>query len=1037
MNLDSKKLLPPSKKSESQKINADKFLVPVKNIQYKNIVKLSETKEDQPKVEKFGLKDEILSIKESILSIEKSIAKSLDLQKEKILKDKLDRENKRRQDKEEKLEQKKDYGFGKIIKNIPKPKLSFIDWIKRFVLNMFLGYFAVRVIDYLPTIISIASKITPAINFIGWMGKNLLKGLIDFIDWGYKAYDATRGFIKQVAGDGAQKQFDSFSKNLNDVLNYTIVTALGIAALADKVRDKNPNNKTNKKGQPRDPRTNRPVPTDKKGNYSFHRSGGAYNREVFRKTDWSYKQYDANENQIMRRYARKYGRDAAVDKFGKESVKDIGGKYGRSKLTNAARAGAVKLVGKSGAKTVLKFTRPLLKRLPLIGALIDFGLSVALGEPLGRAAFSAIGAALLGTIGAGFGGPIGAVLGGLAGNWAGTKLYDILFNGKKEQGNKKVKGKASGGQVTSRGGTTVGGSIGRTQKVIRRVPKPPKLQAPESIPGKNIGGEKVIDKVFPKETSPEHISPLRSLKTSSSILKGSGSTLLSQTMAVGVDLAMGQKPTKEFYSKYGKAFGSFVQEMVNTNMEMTTQETARSILAMANGGTVPYNIPSRGPNFGEKVGEMVATAFANTVEKQSSLILNALKIESNKKSYTGITESDPTLEGDDEGGEGGMTKGTWGPLLDLIAGKESGGNYEAMYPSTTLKGATKMTIAEVARRATGAVGKYQQLPQYLVNRAKAAGLNPDKDLYSPENQEKIIINVNIKGRGGERWLKGEISDEEFMQGLSQEFASLPNAQGKFYYPGQSSAMTPAKVKAALSKVKKGGYSQAELAKGGKDPSIGLGKGYGSAGGKIAGELGRYLNKALVPGKDFLRVTEHPEHGGVRGRHARNSYHYDGRAVDIGAWDWEQPKILRAIADFNKKRGVKPVELLHAKNEPSGHSDHVHVAYKHGGLVTKPTHALIGETKKPEMVLDPDTTGTMNKEYPGMLAKLNAAKNKKQISEVLNTYASYENNNGKSSIILIPIEKIVNNTITKQTPGQSMTGGRSFSSDGLNIETLLA
>ena len=68
MNLDSKKLLPPSKKSESQKINADKFLVPVKNIQYKNIVKLSETKEDQPKVEKFGLKDEILSIKESTVS---------------------------------------------------------------------------------------------------------------------------------------------------------------------------------------------------------------------------------------------------------------------------------------------------------------------------------------------------------------------------------------------------------------------------------------------------------------------------------------------------------------------------------------------------------------------------------------------------------------------------------------------------------------------------------------------------------------------------------------------------------------------------------------------------------------------------------------------------------------------------------------------------------------------------------------------------------------------------------------------------------
>ena len=128
-------------------------------------------------------------------------------------------------------------------------------------------------------------------------------------------------------------------------------------------------------------------------------------------------------------------------------------------------------------------------------------------------------------------------------------------------------------------------------------------------------------------------------------------------------------------------------------------------------------------------------------------------------------------------------------------------------------------------------------------------------------------------------------------------------------------------------------------------------------------------------------------------------------------------------------------MLHGNND-AGHRDHVHVAYKHGGLVTKPTHALIGETKKPEMVLDPDTTGTMNKEYPGMLAKLNAAKNKKQISEVLSSYASYENNNNPT-LILIPVEKIVNNTVSKQSPPGPPRFGSTFTSDALNIETLLA
>lgn len=150
----------------------------------------------------------------------------------------------------------------------------------------------------------------------------------------------------------------------------------------------------------------------------------------------------------------------------------------------------------------------------------------------------------------------------------------------------------------------------------------------------------------------------------------------------------------------------------------------------------------------------------------------------------------------------GAGTGKWGPLLELIASKESGGNYEAMYPSTTLPGATKMTIAEVARRATGAVGKYQQLPRYLVSRAKAAGLNPETDLYSPENQDLIAGKVNIGiNRGGDKWLAGKISTEEFMQNLSMEFAALPNSYGNFHYPGQRSSITPDQVRGALQRVK--------------------------------------------------------------------------------------------------------------------------------------------------------------------------------------------------------------------------------------------
>ncbi len=137
-----------------------------------------------------------------------------------------------------------------------------------------------------------------------------------------------------------------------------------------------------------------------------------------------------------RRYAERYGIDAARKRFGKDAVKSLGGKYARSGATNLARKTLVGTLGKGGAKQVLKFTKPFLKRLPIVGALIDFGLSVALGEPLGRAAFKSIGAFILGAIGTGFGGPLGAIIGGFAGDWVGGKLYDVFFSKKTDGKNK-------------------------------------------------------------------------------------------------------------------------------------------------------------------------------------------------------------------------------------------------------------------------------------------------------------------------------------------------------------------------------------------------------------------------------------------------------------------------------------------------------------------------------------------------------------------------------------------------------------------------
>jgi hypothetical protein len=128
----------------------------------------------------------------------------------------------------------------------------------------------------------------------------------------------------------------------------------------------------------------------------------------------------------------------------------------------------------------------------------------------------------------------------------------------------------------------------------------------------------------------------------------------------------------------------------------------------------------------------------------------------------------------------------------------------------------------------------------------------------------------------------------------------------------------------------------EVVKGKVDESFtktDLGKGYGSAGSKIAGELGRFMKKkGVVPGS-IHRHPEHPPYSLTSG-HSSGSLHYQGRAIDLGGYANEQGPILKAVAEFNKIKGVKPVELFHAGNDPSGHSDHVHVAYQGGGLIPK-------------------------------------------------------------------------------------------------------
>ncbi len=139
-----------------------------------------------------------------------------------------------------------------------------------------------------------------------------------------------------------------------------------------------------------------------------------------------------------------------------------------------------------------------------------------------------------------------------------------------------------------------------------------------------------------------------------------------------------------------------------------------------------------------------------------------------------------------------VTKGKVGEVLNFVAGPESRGYYDMMFGSVRKPEILKMTIADAnqfqnawAKRAgSSAMGRYQIMHFNTIDYARKAGLDPKKDLFDPENQDKMGI-IFLQEKGLDQWLNGKMRDKDFLQGLSQVWAGLPSPSkgGNSYYGG--------------------------------------------------------------------------------------------------------------------------------------------------------------------------------------------------------------------------------------------------------------
>jgi len=521
-------------------------------------------------------------IRVKVIEIDKLLKGTVASQKTALDNKKRETISKRREDIETKLETKPKAESGKI--KMPKaPRMGFLDWIKNFIGNIILGYFAVRLVDQLPKLKGVISFIGKATDFILDIGGKLLDGLVTFVDWGYKAYDATRGFMKNLFGDAGVKQFDQLSSALNKFLNLAIIVGM-IAASGDGFGGGRGRGSTGKGG------------LGKGGRPKVTTSGGrGLNKPDIR-------------NPLRQKPTVTTG-------------------AGGSKQFRLPGSGA-KVTGSGGAnRLLLSQARPFLKRIPLpiVGALVDFGLSVALGENPGRAAFRAIGAGLLGAVGAAAGTVvpvagnfIGGLVGGFAGDAIGGALYDMFFSGKPPTQKGKTNKVAGGGTAKGTKGRTLNTKKGKYKRKLA-TRKPGQI---EMRPGSDVGGEDKIFGLFPNplkaaKNAIDMMNPFKVIKNTGKEL--GKSDYFGPILAITSKILLGQKPNQKDYENVGLGINLLVSKGLNEG-----QLKGGLAAAFAEGGLVdPKTLDAI--NQGGDITNWVAKAFKESTESNTQETLRNIQ----------------------------------------------------------------------------------------------------------------------------------------------------------------------------------------------------------------------------------------------------------------------------------------------------------------------------------------------------------------------------------------------------------------------------
>lgn len=476
-------------------INTQKFLPPSKTGSIIKFNKNTVRNFSQVSLSEKSLTD-IGTIRISLIKVEDILKGTLAAEKKKLTDSKKQDSSKRREKIEEKLETKPKAERGKI-KMPSLPRMGFLDWVKNFIGNIILGYFAVRLVDHLPKIVPIVKFLGQATDFILGLGGKLLDGLVTFVDWGYKAVDFSRGLVGKTFGDEALKNFDKLASEFEKFMNLAIIVGMASA------------------------------------DFGMDRLSNRSARKGAEKTSGT----------IGRRGASKMATRAAAR---------VGGK-GAAKLTSKIGSKVFKAIPFLGAGLAIAEGVMRMREGDIIGGLLSFGSAI----PVAGWGFLALDIAREFMGGKEFDKTVGRAFGGKFGLTDTQSQKRIPYM----SGPSIVTGLANGGMTRGGAKRTVSRpKKGKYKRRVKITPKKPG-EVEATSPGVDVGGEDKLFGLFPNpfkmmQKATDVMNPFKVIQKAGQNL--GDSDYFGPILAITSKILLGQKPSQDDYKNVGLGINMLV-----------------------------------------------------------------------------------------------------------------------------------------------------------------------------------------------------------------------------------------------------------------------------------------------------------------------------------------------------------------------------------------------------------------------------------------------------------------------------------------------